>query len=168
MNDFLIRPLEPNDDLGELTELIHRAYAALGRMGLNFTGVDQSIEVTAERCADGEAWVVIDSEGALIGTATLTFPAVDDYCRYFRDPAQLVLNQVAIHPDVQGQGIGRRLVEHLEARARELGYRSIALDTAEPATHLVDWYRRLGYEPLGYHQWHEKRYRSIVLRKVLG
>lgn len=164
----LIRPLEPTDDLGELTELIHRAYAALGRMGLNYTGVDQSTEITAERLAAGEAWVAEDAEGALVATATLSFPDPFDACKFFRDLGQVVLNQVAVHPDVQGQGLGRKLVEQLELRAVELGYRTIALDTAIPAHHLVEWYRRMGYEPIGEHQWEGKSYRSVVMRKVLG
>jgi GNAT superfamily N-acetyltransferase len=168
VNEVVIRPLEPTDDLGELTELIHRAYAALGRMGLNYTGVDQSIEVTAERCADGEAWVVLDVEGALVATATLTFPDPFDSCKFFRDLGQVALNQVAVHPDVQRQGLGRMLIEQLEQRAIELGYRTIALDTAIPAQHLVEWYRRLGYEPIGEHQWEGKSYRSLVMHKVLS
>lgn len=165
---FEVRPLEPTDDLGELTELIHRAYAALGRLGLNYTGVDQDIEVTAERCADGEAWVVLDAEGALVGTATITFPDPYDSCKFYRDLGQVALNQVAVHPDVQGLGVGRMLVEQLERRALDLGYRTIALDTAIPAHHLVEWYLRMGYEPIGEHQWEGKTYRSVVMRKVLG
>lgn len=165
---FEVRPLEPTDDLGELTELIHRAYAALGRLGLNYTGVDQDLEVTAERCADGEAWVVLDAEGALVGTATITFPDPFDSCKFYRDLGQVALNQVAVHPDVQGLGVGRMLVEQLERRALDLGYRTIALDTAIPAYHLVEWYRSMGYEPIGEHQWEGKTYRSVVMRKVLG
>lgn len=165
---MLIRPLEPTDDLGELTALINRAYAALGRMGLNYTGVDQDLEVTAERCADGEPWVAVDDEDALVATATITFPNPFDSCKFYRDLSQVALNQVAVHPDVQGQGIGRALIETLERRTLELGYRAIALDTAIPAHHLVEWYRRMGYEPVGEHQWEGKSYRSVVMRKVLG
>ena len=168
VSEVVFRPLEPTDDLIELTELIHAAYASLGAMGLNYTGVDQTPEVTAERCADGECWVAVDGEGALVGTATLTYPDPYDHCVFFRDLAQVTLNQFAVHPDLQNQGIGRRFVEHLEARAVDMGYRAIALDTAIPATHLVDWYRRLGYEPLGEHQWKAKTYKSVVMRKVLA
>lgn len=38
----VIRPIEPGDSLEELTRLLHRAYAPLGKLGLNYTAVDQS------------------------------------------------------------------------------------------------------------------------------
>lgn len=163
-----IRPLEPHDDLVELTDLIHAAYAELGRMGLNFTGVDQSVETTADRCADGETWVAVDAEGALVGTATMTFPDPYDHCVYYRDLAQVALNQFAVHPTLQRSGIGARLITQIEHRAVELGYRALALDTAIPAQHLYDWYRRQGFEPMGEIQWGSKRYRSVVMRKLLA
>jgi hypothetical protein len=39
-----IRPLEEADSLGELTSLLHRAYAQLSDLGLNYTAVDQSVD----------------------------------------------------------------------------------------------------------------------------
>ena len=44
-----IRPLGPHDSVEGLTELLHRAYAALGARGWNYTAVDQTIEVTGKR-----------------------------------------------------------------------------------------------------------------------
>lgn len=164
----IIRPLEPTDDLIELTELVHAAYAPLGALGLNYTGVDQSPEVTADRLAAGEAWVAEDSEGALVATATLTYPDPYDHCVYFRDLSQLTLNQFAVHPAYQGAGLGRRMVEHLCERAKELGYRAVTIDTAIPATHLVEWYARLGFQPIGEVQWEGKTYRSVVMSRLVG
>ena len=42
-----IRPLSSTDSITEITFLLHRAYARLGDMGLNYTAVDQSTDVTA-------------------------------------------------------------------------------------------------------------------------
>jgi hypothetical protein len=52
-------------------------------------------------------------------------------------------------------------------RARELGAREIALDTAEPATHLVSWYTRLGFRFVEHWQWSYTNYRSVVLSRAL-
>ena len=46
---LLIRQLAPADSLEELTHLLHRAYAQLGGMGLNYTAVSQPTETTARR-----------------------------------------------------------------------------------------------------------------------
>ena len=54
LEGITIRRITASDSLAELTELLHRAYARLGRMGLNYTAVDQSVEDTARRIGHGE------------------------------------------------------------------------------------------------------------------
>jgi GNAT superfamily N-acetyltransferase len=68
---------------------------------------------------------------------------------------------------LQRGGIGGRLVAHLEAKARELGSTCLALDTAEGATHLVQWYERLGFRFVQHAQWDVTNYRSVVMSKSL-
>lgn len=48
-----IRPFSATDSVAELTSLLHRAYARLAQMGLNYTAVDQSPDVTARRIEGG-------------------------------------------------------------------------------------------------------------------
>lgn len=52
---LVTRPYD-DADAEELTGLLHRAYAELGAQGLNFTAVDQDVEVTRERAAGGGSW----------------------------------------------------------------------------------------------------------------
>ncbi len=54
-----------------------------------------------------------------------------------------------------------------EAWASRQGYGELALDTAEPATHLVALYEKQGYRPVGTVDWPGKVYRSVVMSKVL-
>lgn len=57
-------------------------------------------------------------------------------------------------------------MEAVEHRAfMEPGINEIALDTAEPATHLVDWYTRRGYRFVQFVQWRDKTYRSKIMSK---
>jgi len=59
------------------------------------------------------------------------------------------------------------LIAFAEKQAIASGARELSLDTAEPATHLVDWYTRLGYRFIGHEQWSHTNYRSIMLSKTL-
>jgi len=59
-------------------------------------------------------------------------------------------------------------MKHTEARAAICGASEIALDTAEPATHLQDWYISRGYRPIEFAQWAHTNYRSIIMSKPLG
>ncbi|WP_340643866.1 GNAT family N-acetyltransferase [Phenylobacterium sp.] len=58
---------------------------------------------------------------------------------------QLLIDNVAVSPDHQGQGLGRRLLAHAESLATDLGYGRIRLDTNKRFEDNVALYLRLGY-----------------------
>jgi ribosomal protein S18 acetylase RimI-like enzyme len=58
----------------------------------------------------------------------------------------ILIWSVSTSPASQMLGLGHALLECAEQRARELGRRHIRLYTGQRLTHLVDWYRRNGYE----------------------
>ncbi len=165
--ESLIRPIAPGDSLEELTFLLHRAYADLGNMGLNYTAVDQSSAVTAERIAEGQCFVAV-GPSALIGTIVVNPPDPESTCEYFRRPEVASAHQFAVAPELQGQGLGSRLLECAESWALSHRYTAVAIDTAEPAEHLVSFYERRGYLRVGWAQWAGKRYRSVVMSKDLN
>ena len=161
-----IRLLEPGDSLEELTALLHRAYEALGAMGLNYTAVDQPVERTRKRTSDGLCYVAVEG-GRIVGTATFGLAEeMADPPEYAR-PGMACFQQFAVEPALQGTGLGSRLLRLAEERARELGATEIALDTAEGATHLVRYYEARGYALAGHVQFRGKTYRSVVLSKRL-
>jgi hypothetical protein len=43
----------------------------------------------------------------------------------------------------------------------------MALDTAEPAAHLIAFYNRLGYRFIEHAQWRMTNYRSVIMSKTL-
>ena len=78
----------------------------------------------------------------------------------------LYLDTVAVHPDAQGAGLGRLLLEFAEDRARALGLPEIRLFTNAMMGENQKIYPRLGYETV------ERRvtgpYDRIHYRKRLG
>jgi GNAT superfamily N-acetyltransferase len=152
--------------MDELTELLHRAYGALGAMGFNYTAVDQTVERTRQRASDGECYVAVD-RGRIVATAT--FGLVDTIGRppEYARPGMAYFTQFAVEPGLQGTGLGSRLLRHVEEQARGRGATEIALDTAEGATHLVRYYAARGYGPAGHVKRAGKTYRSVILRKAL-
>ena len=161
-----IRPLAPGDSLEELTRLLHTAYAELGAMGLNFTAVDQPVEVTRKRLKEGVCFVAV-SDGAIVGTIAAQPPIDDPACPYFGRPHVASAHQLAVLPAYRRRGIASCLLARAETWARSNGYSELVLDTAEPARHLVALYGRLGYEHVGNVQWAGKRYRSVLMSKKL-
>lgn len=166
-----IRPLRPSDSLDELTALLHRAYARLAALGLNYTAVDQTAEVTARRIEGGTCFVAVGRgtfAGALVGTIVVQPPTTPSPCAYYAQPHVASVHQFAVEPSLQGLGLGRALLARTEAWAAENGYGEIALDTAEPAVHLTGWYERLGWRVVGTTQWRGKVYRSVVMSKAVA
>ncbi|MFJ9906064.1 GNAT family N-acetyltransferase [Streptomyces sp. NPDC101152] len=60
----------------------------------------------------------------------------------------LFLDSVAVHPDAHGRGVGRRLLEFVETRARALGLPEIRLYTNAKMWENQRIYPKFGYEVL--------------------
>jgi GNAT superfamily N-acetyltransferase len=110
--------------------------------------------------------VAVDAS-RLVGTITVTPPRSESGCEYYRRAEVATLNQFAVAPEHQFHGLGSRLLEYAESWARSHGYGAVAIDTAEPASHLLSFYARRGYIHVGWVQWTGKRYRSVIMRKEL-
>lgn len=164
--EWIIRKLEQIDSLEKLTELLHRAFARLAAAGMNFTASYQTVEITQKRVARGECWV-IEHEGEIIATGVLVPPRLGG-CPWYPKPNAAFFEQFAVEPEFQRQGIGSLFLGFMERRAIDIGAAELALDTAEPAWKLREWYARREYEWVDSAQWEGKTYRSVVLRKKLG
>ena len=58
------------------------------------------------------------------------------------------IKRMYVAPAARRQGLGRRLLEALEDKARELGYVRIRLDTGNRQPHAQAMYERAGYHPI--------------------
>lgn len=163
----LLRRLGPADDLGALTLLLNRAYAPLAESGMKYLATWQDEAVTAERAAGpgAECWVA-EEEGSVVGTITLREPHECEAAWFGRDDV-MAFEQFAVAPERQGLGIGRRLLDHAEERARGRGFSELACDTAVPAAALRATYARRGYREVGRVDWDVTNYESVVLSKRL-
>jgi ribosomal protein S18 acetylase RimI-like enzyme len=61
----------------------------------------------------------------------------------------LLIENVAVRPDRQGRGLGRRLMAFAEFRARSLGLTELRLYTNEKMTSNIGLYESLGYRETG-------------------
>src|SRR5260370_8707722 len=64
-------------------------------------------------------------------------------------PDHLLLDNIAVHPDRQGRGLGRRLIAFAESEARRLGYAELRLYTHETMIENIALYTRLGFRETG-------------------
>lgn len=64
-------------------------------------------------------------------------------------PGGLYLSKLAVEPELQGQGLGRRMVARAEDRARELGLPQVELETRVELIENHRFYLALGYAEAG-------------------
>jgi len=161
---FIVRPLAPEDSISELTALLHRAYKQLADMGLRFVATYQDDDTTRKRISHSECYVAV-MDGKIVGTIKLEPPESTGGSPWYDRPDVAGFGQFGVEPELQGMGIGRTLLAKVEERARELGAAELALDTAEPATHLIELYERWGFRIVETVQWGVTNYRSVVMSK---
>jgi ribosomal protein S18 acetylase RimI-like enzyme len=61
----------------------------------------------------------------------------------------LLLDNIAVRPDSQGMGLGRRLIAFAEAEAYRLGFAEVRLYTHQTMTENIALYTRLGFVETG-------------------
>jgi ribosomal protein S18 acetylase RimI-like enzyme len=146
-----LRPATQADVPG-LTELVEAAYGHyVDRMGGpprpltdDYAEVVREFDVT-----------VAEEGGEVVGLIALG-----------ADDEGFVVDNVAVHPSRQGTGVGRALLEHAEAEARDAGFDSIHLYTHETMTENLALYARIGYVEYGRRA--VQLGEVIYLRKPLG
>jgi GNAT superfamily N-acetyltransferase len=86
----------------------------------------------------GGVFVVSRVEGRAVGCGGI--------CRF--DETRAELKRMYVVPAERGRGLGRELLESLEAEARRLGYAGIVLETGELQPESLGLYASAGYEPI--------------------
>jgi GNAT superfamily N-acetyltransferase len=122
-------------DAAAITSLVAAAYggyvALIDRLPLPMAA-DQAVAIR-----DHEVWV-LEEDGALGGVLEV-----------IRMADHLWIENVAVAPERQGRGLGRRLLDHAEALAGDAGYPEIRLETNERFSANLAMYAARGYRETG-------------------
>jgi ribosomal protein S18 acetylase RimI-like enzyme len=138
-------------EAGAVTECVREAYAKyVGRIGKEPAPmlVDYEAAILA-----GEAWVLVEGDET---TGVLVMRPESDH---------LFVETVAVRPDSQGSGLGRRLMAFVEETARARGLYEIRLYTNEKMEENLPFYRNLGFEETGRRL--DEGYRRVFMKKRL-
>jgi putative acetyltransferase len=103
-------------------------------------------------------FLVICQEGTPVGCGALRV----------LDAETAELKRMYVSPSMRGKGLGRRLVAALEAEARALGVRRLALETGVWQTAALALYRATGFHPIPlYGEYRLSPQTSVCLGKEL-
>lgn len=107
----------------------------------------------AEEIARHQVWVVTEAEQIIGGLVLVPYP---EY---------MLLDNIAVHPEHQGRGIGRALLDLADTEALAQGFRALRLYTHETMTENIALYTRLGWVET--HRGVEDGYRRVFMRRHL-
>lgn len=122
-------------DVPDITALVNRAYE-VERFFVDGPRTDEA-EI-AELLEAGDFLVLEDGDHPLAATV---FVRCENNHAY--------IGMLSVHPDVQGSGLGKRLVRIAEALGEARGARFVALRVVNLREDLARWYKSLGYCEVG-------------------
>jgi GNAT superfamily N-acetyltransferase len=129
----MIRPADASD-LAAIESIVERAYGVyVERIGMRPGPMDDDYEEQVRRRL---VHVAEDGNGGKIAGLIVLVEGGE----------RLVIENVAVDPARQGEGIGRRLLEFAEETARRAGIETVALYTHELMNENLALYAHLGYE----------------------
>ena len=139
---YRIRPILPEDD-ARLAEIIR---TNLEQKHLNIPGTayfDPELAHLSRFYAalpERRAYFVAECGGEVLGGAGYA------ECSAFEDCAEL--QKLYLSDSAKGKGLGRRLMETVEDRARQAGYRRLYLETHSSLDAAIGLYEKRGYRSI--------------------
>ena len=144
-NNFTITPADIND-IPALLTLVNGAYRGdYAKNGWTteadlLEGVRTDAAALTETLLKPGAVILkyINTESALLG------------CVYLQQQdTRLYLGMLTVDPDIQGQGVGKKLLAASEIYARDHHFSAIIMRVISVRQELIDWYNRHGYRTTG-------------------
>lgn len=162
------RLISSDDSIEELTQLLNKSYKVLADMGLNYVAATQEDSITLDRVRYAYKCYVGIYKNKIVSTISLYSPGPSDKSSWYNKDCVAKIGQFAVEPESQKYGIGSKMMDIAEEEARRIkNVRELALDTAETAHHLIDFYKKRGYRYIETIKWDVTNYKSVILSKEL-
>ena len=103
---------------------------------------------------EGIEQLVFEVEGNIVAYAECSYEVIgsDNWInpRYFekRDMRPLFVDELAVHPEVHGRGVGSFVLDQLHHLARVHGLNHLVLEVAENNDRALEWYKKRSFKKL--------------------
>lgn len=164
-----VRPALPGD-LPAILVLLAACRTALVAQGIDQWDALYPDEAGVRADLVAGSLFLAEQGGAVVGTFALGLhpePAYEAVSWQGEGPFR-VLHRLAVAPEAQGQGFGRRLVAAAEAEALRQGARVLRLDVYEGHPRAVALYQATGYRACGTLRFPRRSQAFLAMEKRLG
>lgn len=141
-----------NAEVATLMEIVKAASSAMLTKGIDqWDEVYPNLDVLKKDIGNGELFV-LEEDSALKGMVVLNEFQNKEYADVdwrYTVGKQLVVHRLCVHPEFQGMGVAKRLMDFAENYAQKNGYSSIRLDCFTQNPTSVALYTKLEYAKAG-------------------
>ncbi|WP_252863372.1 GNAT family N-acetyltransferase [Paenibacillus riograndensis] len=158
------------DEIGAIMELIAKCVQVMQAGGSDQWNESYPNQEVISEDVDNGTLYAYEEQGAIAGIIVLDEEQAEQYDAIDWAEGQgphLMMHRLAVHPEVQGKGIARKLIAFAEEHARSRGYTSIRLDTYAKNARALALYPSLGYEYRGVVDFPGRTANFSVFEKVL-
>lgn len=138
-------------DLNKVWEFIKLVFRAVNTQTLEFQRPRSKQRFMEVYDDEGVEQLLFEIDGEVVGYAECAYEVTgsDNWInmRFFdkRDMRPLFVEELAVHPDSQGRGVGSFMIEQLQHLARVRGCTHLVLEVAENNRSALTWYRKRSF-----------------------
>jgi putative acetyltransferase len=137
--EFMNIRLATNQDKEEIQKIV---FGVLSEYGLKNDplGTDSDLnDIEKNYIEKGGTFVVVENDSnQILGTGGL----------FYLKPGVCELRKMYLLKETRGKGIGKKMMDYLLAKARELGFERIELETASVLKEAINLYIHYGFRPI--------------------
>jgi len=142
--NLLITEAQPSD-LDEIVNLVNAAY----RSGEGWTHEADLIDGQRTSREDLERELATPEPSVILCLRVSHTSPIQACVLLRRKGDYIYLGMLSVAPDAMDQGLGRKLLEHSEARAKAWGATHVVMTVLDVRHTLIAWYERRGYRRTG-------------------
>ncbi len=139
IDDFDFEPAESPEQIAQIRELFLEYAQSLG-FSLCFQSFDQEVAALPGDYAPPDGRLLLATHESHPAGCVALHKLAPEICE---------MKRLYVRPAFRGKGLGRELAHKVIAEARQLGYKTLRLDTVEPVMKAaVAMYRQLGFREI--------------------
>ena len=144
------------DDRDAIVALVHAVVDHLNQIDIAQWDEVYPNESHVDEDLQNEQLYLAKAGGTLAGIITLNRDSDPEYATadwQYNGPDYRVVHRLCVSPALQGQGIGRQMMQLAETMLKDSGVKSLRLDAFSQNPHALKLYQNLGYHITGTAHW---------------
>lgn len=159
-----IKSIDINKDTAKIREVVKLAFSSTPDSNLDdWFSFDEMTETIKRK--GGICLKAINSEGKIIG---LIHAQQENPINGREGKEKWVITNIAVIPEVTGQGIGGSLLSAIEAEAKKHGAKKMYVHTNKGDEQVIKFYKKYGYQDAGWIKDYYYAGSAIFFIKYLG